>query len=178
MTDSEAMSGAGSRGRPAGAEAAAVRAWAVVAVLGAALLFGLGGGWANLRGAAGPRAAWPRGAEPALPVALEPQRGELPSPPTRFRWTPGTSGATAQLVLHRVTHEPFWSSPPLVGVSELEVPLGVYEGIGAGQPVMWRVREALDGKPLGSSEYVTFTFRVDHQGYGPGESPAVYEYLD
>jgi hypothetical protein len=178
VTDADAMTDAGPRGRPgAGAEAAAVRAWAGTVVLGAALLFVLGGGWANLHGAVGPGSARHGATGPSLPVALEPLRGELPSPPTRFRWTPGTPGATAQLVLHRVTYEPLWSSPPLLGVSELEVPLSAYDGVGAAMPLTWRVRETLDGKPLGSSDYVMFTFRVDNQGYGPGESVTT-DYLD
>jgi hypothetical protein len=155
-------------------EAAAVRGWALAAVAAAGLLFVLGGGWANLRGSA-VRAD----GKIALPVALEPEEGELPTPPTRFRWTPGTPGATAQLVLHRMTYEPLWSSPPLEGgVSELGVPLSAYHGVEAGHVLVWRVREALDGKPLGSSAYVRFAFRVDADGYGPGEAPAVSDYLD
>jgi len=166
MSDPSTMSSA------AGPDASGVRGWAWATVAGAALLFVLGGGWANLRGAAAPAG------EVTLPVAVEPQRAELPTPPTHFRWTPGTPGATAQLVLHRMSYEPLWSSPPLQGVSELEIPLSAYDGVAAGVPVVWRVREAYDGKPLGSSEYVTFAFRVDNQGYGPGEAPAVSDYLE
>jgi hypothetical protein len=156
-------------------DSAAVRAWALATVGAAALLFVAGGGWANLRGAVPARSD---AGGITLPVALEPERGELSAPPTRFRWKPGKPGATAQLVLHRIGYEPMWSSPPLVGVAELEVPRSVYDGVGAGEPLIWRVREAMDGKPLGSSEYVTFTFRVDNQGYGPGEAPVLYDYVD
>lgn len=151
----------------------AVRGWSIAVVLAAGLLFVLGGGWANLRGSAGEGSG-----EIVLPVALEPERGELPAPPTHFRWIPGTEGATSQLVLHKMTYEPMWSSPPLRGVSEYDVPLEAYDGIAAGEPIVWRVREARDGKPLGSSAYVTFTFRVDSRGYGPGEAPTEYEYMD
>jgi hypothetical protein len=77
-----------------------------------------------------------------------------------------------------MTYEPLWSSAPLEGVSELDIPLSAYDGVAAGEAVVWRIREAYDGKPLGSSEYVTFAFRVDNQGYGPGEAPAISDYLD
>lgn len=150
-----------------------VRAWSWVILLGSVLLFVLGGGWANLRGSAGGGTQ-----EIKLPVALEPEWGEVSTPPTHFRWEPGTEGATAQVVIHRMSYEPLWSSPPLRGASELDVPLSAYDGVAAGVPLIWRVREALDGKPLGTSAYVKFVFRVDNQGYGPGEAPAVSDYLD
>jgi len=151
---------------------AGVRTWSWVAVAGAVLLFVLGGGWANLRG------PLPTDGEVRLPVPIVPETGELPTPPTHFEWIPGTPGATAQLVLHKMTYEPLWSSPPLVGVSELDIPLSAYDGVGAGETLVWRVREAYDGRPLGSSEYVRFAFRVDNQGYGPGQAPARSDYLD
>jgi len=153
--------------------AASVRAWCWASVLAAALLFVVGGGWGNLRGPAGADAG-----EPKLPVAVAPERAEYPTPPTHFEWIPGTPGATAQLVLHRMTYEPQWSSAPLEGASELDIPLSAYDGVGAGQALVWRVREAYDGKPLGSSDYVTFAFRVDSQGYGPGQAPVSDDFLD
>lgn len=155
----------------AGPGDAGIRFWSAAVLAASVLLFVLGGGLRNLRNRTT--------AEPpvSFPVALEPARGTLPEPPTHFRWTPGREGATAQVVLHRRSYEAFWSSAPVVGTSELDVPLSAYDGIAAGELLMWRVREAYDGKPLGSSDYVRFAFRVDNHGYGPGQAPAVSEYL-
>ena len=154
-------------------EARSHRLWAIVVLLGTALLFFLGGGVGALRG--------PERLDIStlqIPVLLEPVAGELPTPPTKFRWTPGHPDAVAQVVLHRQDYVPLWSSQPLSGVSELEIPREVWEGRPAGRTFLWRVREALGGKPLGSSAYVEFTFRRDWMGFAEGKLPPQLLKLD
>jgi hypothetical protein len=146
-------------------EALSHRLWAAAVVLLAAALFVLGGGFRMLRG---PERLDPE--QVAVPVAREPS-GELGTPPTRFVWTPGHPDALAQVVLHRADYRPIWSSEPVRGVSELEVPLDVWKGKAAGRTYVWRVREVLGGKPISSSAHLEFTFRRDWAGYGPGEGP-------
>lgn len=145
---------------------AARRFWAAVAATGAAALFVLGGGPGNLRGAAGEGPV-------AIPVALEPT-GELDGPPSRFRWTPGGDDVVSQVLVFRGSLERLWSSAPVRG-GELEVPPSVWRGVPAGEKLGWRVREARRGLPAGTSSAATFSFRVDAEGYGPGEAPALDE---
>lgn len=149
------------------------RIWGSVVGVTALVLIVAGGALDNVRVRLGSDPAKYR-----MPVGLEPARGEYPEPPTLFRWEPGHPDAVAQLLLHRRNFEMLWSSPPLRDTDHQEIPLRAYEGVGAGEVIMWRVREALDGKPIGTSAYTSFRFLKDLQGYGPGEAPETYKFLD
>jgi hypothetical protein len=111
------------------------------------------------------------------PSCSQAPSGELPRPPTEVHWKPGTPGALAQVVFHRATFEFLWSSPPLQGVDRLELPRGVFDQVGAGLDVFWRVRELRDGEAVGSSDYLSFGYLVDSHGFGPGEGPAGEELM-
>jgi hypothetical protein len=146
--------------------------WAPVVLIAAALLALLGGGIATFRG---PDVVDLEAVR--LPVTVEPT-GNVPTPPTAYRWTPGTEGAVAQMMIYKPNFEILWTSPPLEGTTELTTPIDIYQGQAAGAPLYWRVREVLRGHALGSSEYEMFSFRVDANGYGPGQAPALSDFAE
>jgi hypothetical protein len=115
----------------------------------------------------------PSGAVPSdtkLPVLIEPE-GELPNPPKVFRWTPGgTDVDLAQIAIYHTSLEPVWQSAPIHG-SSLEIdPAVVFQGIGAGEKLCWRVREVTRGRPRATSAFARFQFDLDARGLGK-ESP-------
>ncbi|MGQ0720430.1 MAG: hypothetical protein ACT4PE_02525 [Candidatus Eiseniibacteriota bacterium] len=146
--------------------------WTAVVLITAALLVVFGGGVGTFRG---PEAI--ELDEIRLPETIEPE-GDVPTPPTAFRWTPGVEDALAQVMIYKPNFEILWTSAPLEGKSELAVPLEIYEGQAAGSPLYWRVREVIRGHALGSSEYEMFSFRIDAQGYGPGQAPAISDFVE
>jgi hypothetical protein len=146
--------------------------WTAVVLLAAALLVVFGGGVGTLRG---PDAIEPD--EIRLPETIEPA-GNVPTPPTTFRWKPGREDAVAQVMVFKSNFEPLWTSAPLQGKSELTVPVEIYEGQAAGAMLCWRVREVVFGHALGSSEYELFSFRIDSKGYGPGQAPAISDFVE
>lgn len=105
-----------------------------------------------------------------LPVALEP-RGELPAPPTVFRWTPGGDDVDlVQVAIYRSNLEAVWQSSPVQG-SSIEVdPREVFEDVAAGEQVSWRVREISRGRARATSAAQVFSFAVDVHGRGPAQS--------
>jgi hypothetical protein len=105
-----------------------------------------------------------------LPVVLEP-KGDLASPPKVFRWAPGGPDVDlAQVAIYRKNLEPLWQSSPIQG-SSLEVdPRELFEGVGAGEPLVWRVREISQGRPRATSAFELFSFAVDVHGRGPAQS--------
>ena len=145
---------------------AATRFWSAVLVGAAVVLVLAGGAFRNFRPE--PPARVP--ADTAIPVIQEP-KGQLQTPPTVFRWTPGgTDVDLAQIAIYRGNLEPVWQSSPLQG-SSLEVdPHELFEGVAAGEPLYWRVREISRGRPRATSSFAPFSFAVDVHGRGPEES--------
>ena len=144
-----------------------VRVWSAVLVVAGILVAALGGAVQGFR-------PEPSGAVPAdtpLPTLSEPQ-GDLPAPPKVFRWTPGgTDVDLAQVAVYRSTLEPLWQSAPLRGSSIQVDPADVFQGVPAGEELLWRVREVSHGRPRAASAYGRFKFAVDTRGVGPGAAP-------
>ncbi|MFN8179992.1 MAG: hypothetical protein U0167_18815 [bacterium] len=143
------------------------RVWSAVFVVAGILLVALGGAVQGFR-------PEPSGAVPAdtpLPTLGEPQ-GPLPAPPKVFRWTPGgTDVDLSQVAIYRSTLEPLWQSSPVRGSSIEVEPSEVFQGVPAGEELLWRVREVSHGRPRASSAYGRFKFAVDTRGLGPGAAP-------
>jgi hypothetical protein len=110
---------------------------------------------------------------------LEEPLGEVPTPPTRFRWTPGEGEiGLSQVLLFRANLDLLWSSAPLPGgVHELEVPLTLYDGVPAGEKLYWRVREVHLGKPRATSALENFVFEIDSRGFRKGEADVLFDYV-
>lgn len=151
----------------------AARPWAFVLLAGAVLV-ALGG---DLAGNFRPE---PTGAVPAdtpLPIPIEPE-GDLPAPPSVFRWTPGGEDVDlAQVVLFRSNYEVFWQSGPLEGPPLTVVPGEVFAGVPAGETLAWRVREVSHGRPRAASGMTVFSFAVDVQGLPVGQSRPAQPFL-
>jgi hypothetical protein len=150
-------------------EAVARRAYARagLTLAAAALAFGL---FAALRPNGGPDAnpvEPPRQPEPIAP------EGTFEEPPLEFRWTPGGDDVDfSQLIVYRDDMNRVWASGPVEG-SEVTLPVSVYEGMPAGIPCYWHVREVSAGRPRATSRIAQFEFERDLEGYGPGQNPAV-----
>ncbi len=154
-------------------EPAAARPWTLVLLAGAAAL-ALGG---DVAGNFRPEPSGAVDPDTPLPVPLEPE-GELPAPPTVFRWTPGGDDVDlAQVVLFSSNYEVFWQSGPLEGPPLEIVPEEVFAGIPAGEPLAWRVREVARGRPRAASRMVVFSFTVDAHGRPIGESVPANPFL-
>jgi hypothetical protein len=143
------------------------RVWSAVFVVLGILVAALGGAVQGFR-------PEPSGAVPAdtpLPLLGEPQ-GDLPAPPKVFRWTPGgTDVDLSQVAIYRSTLEPLWQSSPVRGTSIEVDPADVFQGVPAGEQLLWRVREVSRGRPRASSAYGKFKFAVDTRGLGAGVAP-------
>jgi hypothetical protein len=142
------------------------RAWAVVLGGSALALLLFGGAREGFR-------PLPSGRIPAdtpLPVGIEPS-GNLDAPPSVFRWTPGGPDVDfSQVLVFDERFERVWQSAP-VADHEIKVdPARVFARVAAGAPLSWSVREVRRGRPRATSAAVAFTFAVDVQGRGIGES--------
>ncbi len=147
--------------------APAYRRVGLILLAAAIALFLVGGGLDGIR-----RSGPEPGLAVGLPEPVEPE-GELASPPTVFRWTPGgTDVVFAQITVTNDDLGRLWSSGPLE-TSEVTIPLEVYQGVGAGSVCYWQIREFSEGHPRAASRLSRFRFREDADGFGPGENPAL-----
>jgi hypothetical protein len=143
-----------------------VRIVGILALVGALVLLVLGGVPENFR-------ALPSGRIPAdtpVPVILAPA-GEQEQLPTVFRWTPGGPDVDfSQVLVFDDSLSRIWTSAPVRG-SELTVdPAIVFDGIQAGTPCAWSVREVYQGRPRATSALQEFSFNHDWLGRPIGES--------
>lgn len=140
---------------------------AAACVVGAALLlFLFGGAFEGFRPV-------PSGRVPedtTLPVGTYPQ-GELPEPPTIFRWEPGGDDVDlSQVIVFDDRRNRLWQSVPLAGREVAIDAARVFERAAAGRVYSWSVREFRRGRPRATSALVQFSFDVDVHGRGIGES--------
>jgi hypothetical protein len=149
-------------GRPS---AGAVIAAACVLVA-AVLLFFAGGALEGFR----PEPSGRIPGDTKLPVGTSPE-GELPAPPTVFRWEPGGDDVDlSQVIVFDDRRDRLWQSVPVKG-SELTVDVEhVFAMAAAGHVYSWSVREFRAGRPRATSALVQFSFDVDVHGRGIGES--------
>lgn len=142
--------------------------WVFGLTSGAVALFVAFGAAENLR----PEASGRISQDTVLPVSIAPI-GELESPPTEFRWTPGGEDVDfSQIVLFDDRLQRIWASPLLREPRLTVDPQQLFRGVVAGRKCGWTVREVYQGRPRATSAIAEFSFATDVKGRGVGESIA------